>query len=70
MESGQCYIAAGEPRSSLIFLGTGASGGLPYARCLIQPSDPPCSVCFQSFSLPPERNPNYRSFLHFSTVFA
>ncbi|CAH2049238.1 unnamed protein product, partial [Thlaspi arvense] len=28
--------------------------------CLIQPSDPPCPVCFSSLSVPPERNPNYR----------
>ncbi|XP_020093153.1 putative hydrolase C777.06c isoform X2 [Ananas comosus] len=46
--------------SSLIFLGTGCSSAVPNARCLIQPSDPPCKVCFQSLSTPPERNPNYR----------
>ncbi|XP_057507104.1 putative hydrolase C777.06c isoform X1 [Actinidia eriantha] len=49
-----------ESRSALIFLGTGCSSTVPYAMCLIQPSDPPCSVCFQSLSVPPERNPNYR----------
>ncbi|XAR72507.1 hypothetical protein NMG60_11019174 [Bertholletia excelsa] len=49
-----------EGRSALIFLGTGCSGAVPNARCLIQPSDPPCQVCFQSLSVPPERNPNYR----------
>uniref|UniRef100_A0A0E0NYS7 Protein kinase domain-containing protein n=1 Tax=Oryza rufipogon TaxID=4529 RepID=A0A0E0NYS7_ORYRU len=46
--------------SSVIFLGTGCSGALPDARCLIHPSTPPCPVCSQSLSLPPERNPNYR----------
>ena len=46
--------------SSLIFLGTGCSSAVPNARCLIQPSDPPCQVCSQSLSIPPERNPNYR----------
>lgn len=48
------------PPSSLIFLGTGCSGALPDARCLIQPSAPPCAVCSTSLSLPPDRNPNYR----------
>ncbi|GMP73692.1 hypothetical protein CsSME_00031377 [Camellia sinensis var. sinensis] len=48
-----------EARSALIFLGTGCSSAVPNAVCLIQPSDPPCQVCFQSFSLPPDRNPNY-----------
>ncbi|KAF2323967.1 hypothetical protein GH714_005740 [Hevea brasiliensis] len=28
--------------------------------CLIQPSDPPCHVCSQALSVPPEQNPNYR----------
>ncbi|KAF7120959.1 hypothetical protein RHSIM_Rhsim13G0117500 [Rhododendron simsii] len=51
---------AAEPRSALIFLGTGCSSALPNARCLIQPSDPPCQVCFSSLSLSPDRNPNYR----------
>ncbi|KAF8684770.1 hypothetical protein HU200_044193 [Digitaria exilis] len=46
--------------SSLIFLGTGCSGALPDARCLIQPSAPPCAVCSTALSLPPDRNPNYR----------
>nr|CAB3493902.1 unnamed protein product [Digitaria exilis] len=45
--------------SSLIFLGTGCSGALPDARCLIQPSAPPCAVCSTALSLPPDRNPNY-----------
>ncbi|KAA8519437.1 hypothetical protein F0562_013688 [Nyssa sinensis] len=49
-----------EPRSSLIFLGTGCSSAVPNAVCLIRPSDPPCQVCFQSMSVPPELNPNYR----------
>jgi len=48
------------PRSSLIFLGTGCSSALPNAMCLIRPSDPPCHVCSQSLSIPPEQNPNYR----------
>ena len=46
--------------SSLVFLGTGCSSAVPNARCLIQPSDPPCAVCSQSLSVPPEVNPNYR----------
>ena len=46
--------------SSLVFLGTGCSSAVPNARCLIQPPDPPCSVCSQSLSVPPELNPNYR----------
>nr|CAB3498675.1 unnamed protein product [Digitaria exilis] len=45
--------------SSLIFLGTGCSGALPDARCLIQPSAPPCAVCSTALSLRPDRNPNY-----------
>lgn len=47
-------------RSALIFLGTGCSSAVPNAMCLIQPSDPPCAVCSQSLSVPPEKNPNYR----------
>lgn len=46
--------------SALIFMGTGGSSSVPYSRCLIRPSDPPCSVCVQSLSLPPHLNPNYR----------
>ncbi|TYI77862.1 hypothetical protein E1A91_D06G171000v1 [Gossypium mustelinum] len=46
--------------SALIFLGTGCSSAVPNAMCLIQPSDPPCQVCSQSLSIPPDRNPNYR----------
>ncbi|GJM95998.1 hypothetical protein PR202_ga12800 [Eleusine coracana subsp. coracana] len=46
--------------SSLIFLDTGCSGALPDARCLIQPSTPPCAVCSMALSLPPDLNPNYR----------
>ncbi|KAJ1688245.1 hypothetical protein LUZ63_019635 [Rhynchospora breviuscula] len=46
--------------SSLIFLGTGCSSAVPNARCLIQPSDPPCKVCSDSLSIPPDLNPNYR----------
>ncbi|KAG8385251.1 hypothetical protein BUALT_Bualt03G0022600 [Buddleja alternifolia] len=48
------------PRSALIFLGTGCSSAVPNALCLIQPSDPPCHVCSQSLSIPPNLNPNYR----------
>ncbi|KAJ1392432.1 Ribonuclease Z/Hydroxyacylglutathione hydrolase-like [Sesbania bispinosa] len=33
--------------SALIFLGTGCSSSIPYTRCLIRPSNPPCSVCSQ-----------------------
>ncbi|RWW26425.1 hypothetical protein GW17_00009183 [Ensete ventricosum] len=51
----------GVGHSSLIFLGTGCSNTVPNARCLIQPSDPPCAVCCQSLYVPPEKNPNYRS---------
>ncbi|XP_061370044.1 putative hydrolase C777.06c [Gastrolobium bilobum] len=46
--------------SALIFLGTGCSSMVPNVMCLIQPADPPCPVCVQSLSLPPEQNPNYR----------
>ncbi|KAI3965729.1 hypothetical protein MKX01_010686 [Papaver californicum] len=46
--------------SSLIFLGTGCSSAVPNCMCLIQPSNPPCTVCSQSLSIPPELNPNYR----------
>ncbi|XP_057428569.1 putative hydrolase C777.06c [Lotus japonicus] len=46
--------------SALIFLGTGCSSMVPNVMCLIQPSNPPCSVCVQSLTLPPDRNPNYR----------
>uniref|UniRef100_A0A453LQV0 Metallo-beta-lactamase domain-containing protein n=1 Tax=Aegilops tauschii subsp. strangulata TaxID=200361 RepID=A0A453LQV0_AEGTS len=53
-------LAAAAAASSLVFLGTGCSGALPDARCLIQPSAPPCTVCSQALSLPPDRNPNYR----------
>ncbi|KAL6561942.1 hypothetical protein OROGR_002949 [Orobanche gracilis] len=48
------------PKSALIFIGTGCSSAVPNAMCLIQPSDPPCPVCSQSLTLPPDRNPNYR----------
>ncbi|CAD5186729.1 unnamed protein product [Musa acuminata subsp. malaccensis] len=53
-------VINGGRSSSLIFLGTGCSSCVPNARCLIQPTDPPCAVCTQSLSVPPERNPNYR----------
>ncbi|GMN54538.1 hypothetical protein TIFTF001_023657 [Ficus carica] len=52
--------AADDGRSALIFLGTGTSGSIPNVTCLIQASDPPCAVCSQALSLPPEKNPNYR----------
>lgn len=48
------------PLSALIFLGTGCSSAVPNSLCLIRPSDPPCRVCSQSLSIPPEKNPNYR----------
>ncbi|XP_062215149.1 putative hydrolase C777.06c [Phragmites australis] len=54
------FPTGGASSSSLIFLGTGCSGALPDARCLIQPSTPPCAVCSKALSLPPDRNPNYR----------
>ncbi|KAF2305486.1 hypothetical protein GH714_005677 [Hevea brasiliensis] len=52
--------AGGAASSALIFLGTGCSSAVPNAMCLIQPSDPPCHVCSQALSVPPEQNPNYR----------
>ncbi|KAL9269821.1 putative hydrolase [Drosera capensis] len=52
--------AANHGRSAIIFLGTGCSSAVPNAMCLIQPSDPPCHVCFQSLFIPPHLNPNYR----------
>ena len=55
--------ASSDGKSALIFLGTGCSGMVPNVRCMIQPADPPCSVCFQSMSVPPEKNPNYRWFI-------
>uniref|UniRef100_A0ACD5X9Y4 Uncharacterized protein n=1 Tax=Avena sativa TaxID=4498 RepID=A0ACD5X9Y4_AVESA len=58
--TGDAAEAAAPASSSLIFLGTGCSGALPHVRCLIQPSTPPCAVCSQALTLPPERNPNYR----------
>ncbi|MCD9645419.1 hypothetical protein HAX54_034302 [Datura stramonium] len=48
-----------QPQSALIFLGTGCSSAVPNALCLIRP-DPPCTVCSQSLTVPPEENPNYR----------
>ncbi|KAK6917136.1 Metallo-beta-lactamase [Dillenia turbinata] len=62
-ENGYCPDAGSsisDCRSSLIFLGTGCSSAVPNARCLIQPSNPPCQVCSPSLSIPPEKNPNYR----------
>ncbi|KAJ9135822.1 hypothetical protein P3X46_032957 [Hevea brasiliensis] len=53
-------VAGGAASSALIFLGTGCSSAVPNAMCLIQPSDPPCHVCSQALSVPPEQNPNYR----------
>ncbi|OAY61226.1 putative hydrolase C777.06c [Manihot esculenta] len=47
-------------KSALIFLGTGCSNTVPFGLCLVQPSDPPCHVCYQALSVPPEQNPNYR----------
>ncbi|CAM0875740.1 unnamed protein product [Alopecurus aequalis] len=58
--TGDAVDEAASASSSLIFLGTGCSGALPDVRCLIQPSAPPCAVCSQALSLPPDRNPNYR----------
>uniref|UniRef100_A0A7N0T498 Metallo-beta-lactamase domain-containing protein n=1 Tax=Kalanchoe fedtschenkoi TaxID=63787 RepID=A0A7N0T498_KALFE len=46
--------------SALIFLGTGCSSAVPNVMCLLQPSDPPCIVCSQALTIPPEKNPNYR----------
>ncbi|KAF4363087.1 putative hydrolase C777.06c [Cannabis sativa] len=58
--NGNLSSPSSTPRSTLIFLGTGCSSAVPNARCLIQPSDPPCSVCSQSLSVSPDQNPNYR----------
>lgn len=52
-------------RSSLIFIGTGCSSAVPNAMCLIQPSNPPCTVCSQALLVPPELNPNYRFSIKF-----
>ncbi|KAF3606395.1 hypothetical protein DY000_02047529, partial [Brassica cretica] len=60
MMNGSVATENGGEGSSLIFLGTGCSSAVPNAMCLIQKSDPPCYVCSQSLSIPPERNPNYR----------
>lgn len=66
MDSDQCFsngdsngVKSGEG-SALIFMGTGCSSGVPSARCLMQPSDPPCEVCHMAMSSPPETNKNYR----------
>ncbi|XP_022140241.1 putative hydrolase C777.06c [Momordica charantia] len=53
-------VTVTENQSALIFLGTGCSSAVPNAMCLIQPSDPPCRICSQALSVPPEKNPNYR----------
>ncbi|XP_022146510.1 putative hydrolase C777.06c [Momordica charantia] len=47
-------------RSALVFLGTGCSNSVPNLTCLIQPHDPPCRICSQALTVPPELNPNYR----------
>ncbi|MQL81707.1 hypothetical protein Taro_014171, partial [Colocasia esculenta] len=61
MENGGLPGSSSSPStSSLVFLGTGCSSMVPNAVCLIQPSDPPCPVCSQALSVPPQRNPNYR----------
>lgn len=56
-------------RSALIFLGTGCSSMVPNLMCLLRPADPPCSICFQALSIPPDRNPNYRFFLFYVSLF-
>ncbi|KAF5198938.1 Metallo-hydrolase/oxidoreductase superfamily protein [Thalictrum thalictroides] len=63
--NGNCFESESESKdkkgsSSLLFLGTGCSSAVPNVLCLIQPSNPPCEVCTQSLSIPPEKNPNYR----------
>ncbi|KAH0854800.1 hypothetical protein HID58_037100, partial [Brassica napus] len=60
MMNGSVPSENGGEGSALIFLGTGCSSAVPNAMCLIQKSDPPCYVCSQSLSIPPEKNPNYR----------
>lgn len=59
--NGAC-ITVTDNQSALIFLGTGCSSAVPNAMCLIQPSNPPCRICSQALSVPPEENPNYRCF--------
>lgn len=65
------FVDGTSTESALIFLGSGCSSMVPNVMCLLQPSDPPCPVCVQSLSIPPERNPNYRSsflFFHFFSL--
>ena len=64
MMNGSVPSENGGEGSALIFLGTGCSSAVPNAMCLIQKSDPPCYVCSQSLSIPPEKNPNYRYIVH------
>ncbi|XP_062012682.1 putative hydrolase C777.06c [Rosa rugosa] len=59
-QDGICTAGDAAARSALIFVGTGCSSSVPNLMCLIQPSDPPCHVCSQALSLPPDQNPNYR----------
>ncbi|XP_021763835.1 putative hydrolase C777.06c [Chenopodium quinoa] len=60
MENGVVTADQSSSSSAVIFMGTGCSSAVPNAMCLIQPSDPPCSVCSQSLLIPPDQNPNYR----------
>ncbi|KAG4948609.1 hypothetical protein JHK85_042459 [Glycine max] len=60
MATSNGFVDGTPSESALIFLGTGCSSMVPNLMCLLQPSDPPCPVCVQSLSIPPERNPNYR----------
>lgn len=71
MATSNGFVDGTPSESALIFLGTGCSSMVPNLMCLLQPSDPPCPVCVQSLSIPPERNPNYRSsflFFHFFSL--
>ncbi|KAH7373049.1 hypothetical protein KP509_17G034700, partial [Ceratopteris richardii] len=47
-------------RSEIIILGSGCSSGVPSARCLLMPEDPPCYVCHNAIVGSAESNPNYR----------
>ncbi|OIV89441.1 hypothetical protein TanjilG_21884 [Lupinus angustifolius] len=59
-DDGNHRITTVSSESALIFMGTGCSSTVPNLKCMLRPSDPPCPVCVQSLSIPPERNPNYR----------
>ncbi|KAL4200603.1 hypothetical protein AMTRI_Chr02g211980 [Amborella trichopoda] len=55
-----CDVSCEDSQSALLFLGTGCSSAVPNARCLLQPSYPPCELCHKAVLTPPELNPDYR----------